>query len=70
MLDSLSHEMGDLAEWHKPEGGFFVGMTLAGRFRHAELLARASYAGLLLSDGRGFSPIKTGNASFACHSAP
>jgi DNA-binding transcriptional MocR family regulator len=58
MLDSLSHEMGDLAEWHKPEGGFFIGMTLHGEFDTDELLARASYAGLLLSDGRGFFPDK------------
>jgi Transcriptional regulators containing a DNA-binding HTH domain and an aminotransferase domain (MocR family) and their eukaryotic orthologs len=58
MLSSLSHEMGDLAEWHKPEGGFFVGMTLQGEFDTDELLARASHAGLLLSDGRGFFPEK------------
>jgi 2-aminoadipate transaminase len=59
MLDSLKQEMGDLAEWHKPEGGFFVGMTLQGDFDTSELLARASQAGLLLSDGRGFFPEKT-----------
>jgi len=58
MLTSLIHEMGDLAEWHKPEGGFFVGMTLHGEFDTDELLARASHAGLLLSDGRGFFPEK------------
>jgi 2-aminoadipate transaminase len=59
MLDTLKHEMGDLANWHKPEGGFFVGMTLQGDFDTPELLARASQAGLLLSDGRGFFPEKT-----------
>jgi 2-aminoadipate transaminase len=58
MLESLSHEMGDLAEWHRPEGGFFVGMTLKEDFDTPELLARASNAGLLLSDGRGFFPEK------------
>jgi len=58
ILTSLSHEMGDLAEWHKPEGGFFVGMTLHGEFDTDELLARASHAGLILSDGRGFFPEK------------
>lgn len=59
MLDALCHEMGDLAEWHKPEGGFFVGMTLRGEFDTPELIARASHAGLLLSDGRGFFPEQT-----------
>jgi 2-aminoadipate transaminase len=56
MLEALNHEMGDLATWHKPEGGFFVGMTLQGDFDTPELLARAAQAGLLLSDGRGFFP--------------
>jgi DNA-binding transcriptional MocR family regulator len=59
MLESLRQEMGDLAEWHKPEGGFFVGMTLQGDFDTPELLNRASHAGLLLSDGRGFFPDQT-----------
>ena len=59
MLEALGHEMGDLATWHKPEGGFFVGMTLQGDFDTPELLARAAHAGLLLSDGRGFFPEQT-----------
>ncbi len=59
MLDSLKREMGDLAKWHKPEGGFFVGMTLQGDFDTPELLARAAQAGLMLSDGRGFFPENT-----------
>jgi 2-aminoadipate transaminase len=70
MLESLRQEMGDLAEWHKPEGGFFVGMTLQGDFDTPELLNRASHAGLLLSDGRGFSQTKPGGVSSVCHSVP
>jgi 2-aminoadipate transaminase len=42
------------AEWIKPEGGYFVGVTLPEGASIADLLAKASEAGLSLSDGRGF----------------
>ena len=40
----------------RPEGGFFVGVTLPEGSDMASLLAQAGKAGLKLSDGRGFFP--------------
>jgi 2-aminoadipate transaminase len=42
--------------WSRPEGGFFVGVTLPPGNDMADLGARALEAGLKLSDGRGFFP--------------
>ena len=42
--------------WPRPEGGFFVGVTLPEGSDMASLLAQAGKAGLKLSDGRGFFP--------------
>ncbi len=42
--------------WTRPEGGFFVGVTLPEGSDMASLLARAGKVGLKLSDGRGFFP--------------
>jgi len=42
--------------WSKPEGGFFVGVTLAQGHDIESLQARAAEAGMQLSDGRGFFP--------------
>jgi 2-aminoadipate transaminase len=44
------------ASWSKPEGGFFVGVTLPEGSDMESLRARAGEAGLKLSDGRGFFP--------------
>jgi 2-aminoadipate transaminase len=44
------------ATWTRPEGGFYVGVTLPEGIEMASLLARAMKAGLRLSDGRGFFP--------------
>ncbi|MBC8248566.1 MAG: PLP-dependent aminotransferase family protein [Anaerolineales bacterium] len=44
------------ATWTRPEGGFFVGVTLPEGSDMASLLARTEEAGLKLSDGRGFFP--------------
>jgi len=44
------------AIWTRPEGGFFVGVTLPEGSDVASLLAQAGKAGLKLSDGRGFFP--------------
>lgn len=44
------------ATWMRPEGGFFVGVTLPKGADIGTLLPRAEQAGLKLSDGRGFFP--------------
>ena len=51
------------ATWTRPEGGFFVGVTLPEGGDVASLLARADEVGLKLSDGRGFFPdVADGNS--------
>ena len=45
------------ATWTRPEGGFYVGVTLPQGGDMARLLARADGAGLKLTDGRGFYPV-------------
>jgi 2-aminoadipate transaminase len=42
------------ATWIKPEGGYFIGVTLPEGASIADVLAQAPAAGLSLSDGRGF----------------
>lgn len=54
MLTALDADFKDLATWHKPDGGFFIGMTLKGKIRTEDLLKRAKEANLELTDGRGF----------------
>lgn len=54
VLKSLEENMGDLAAWQKPEGGFFVGMTIKAKVSADQLLERAKAANLQLTDGRGF----------------
>jgi len=44
------------ATWTRPEGGFYVSVTLPQGIEMASLLARAEKSGLKLSDGRGFFP--------------
>jgi 2-aminoadipate transaminase len=56
LLGALEVHVGDLATWHRPDGGFFVGMTLKADIQAQELVKRAREAGLLLTDGRGFFP--------------
>lgn len=54
MLAALDAEMDDLATWTRPDGGFFIGLTLNFPVGADTLLARAKEHGLVLSDGRGF----------------
>lgn len=54
MLAALDANFQDLATWHKPDGGFFVGMMLNRKIQSEDLLRHASEAGLVLSDGRRF----------------
>ncbi len=44
------------ATWTRPEGGFYVGVTLPEGIEMVSLLVRAEKVGLKLSDGRGFFP--------------
>jgi 2-aminoadipate transaminase len=60
-LDALAEFMAGQATWAPVEGGFFVGLTLKKPVGAADLLARASAAGLLLTDGRGFFTNFTGD---------
>jgi 2-aminoadipate transaminase len=53
-LGALEEHMADLATWSKPDGGFFVSMTLKADVCADDLLERAREANLLLTDGRGF----------------
>jgi 2-aminoadipate transaminase len=54
MLQALEAQLADLAAWHRPDGGFFVGMTLNTDIRAEELLENGREANLALTDGRGF----------------
>jgi DNA-binding transcriptional MocR family regulator len=53
-LEALEKHMADLATWRRPEGGFFVGVTVNGSVDTDELLSRARDQSLLLTDGRSF----------------
>lgn len=52
------------ASWPEPEGGFFVGVTLAEGTSMESLMPRAAEAGLKISDGRGFFPHPTDGDRF------
>ena len=54
LLAALECEFTGLATWHKPDGGFFIGMTLNAPIQTEALLKRAMEANLELTDGRGF----------------
>lgn len=54
MLDALDRHLKGRAIWHRPDGGFFVGLYLNDVARAEDLLRRAQEAGLRLTDGRGF----------------
>lgn len=54
VLAALETDMSELGRWRKPDGGFFVGLTLDKPVSTDALLAKAKAADLILSDGRGF----------------
>jgi 2-aminoadipate transaminase len=54
MLQTLEQEFKEIADWYKPDGGFFIGMTLKKKMNYDNLLEKSKAAGILLSDGRGF----------------
>ena len=49
------------AEYAAPEGGFFVGVDLAG-MDAAQIREKALTRGLVLSDGQGFFPDRDGHS--------
>jgi 2-aminoadipate transaminase len=53
-LQALETHFGDLATWRRPDGGFFVGMTLNADIQAERLLKAAQEANLALTDGRSF----------------
>ena len=53
ILTALDEHMCD-ASWIRPEGGFFLGLTLSGTVRSADVRRLAPEEGLALSDGDGF----------------
>jgi len=55
-LEALGRDFSDLATWWKPDGGFFVGVTLNFPVSMDELLKKAAEVNLALTDGRGFFP--------------
>lgn len=54
MLDALQSDLDAACTWTKPEGGFFVGVWLAGERTLADIWERSGTAGIRLTDGRGF----------------
>lgn len=54
LLTALETHMDGLATWTRPDGGFFVGMTLQADVSADALLREARAADLLLTDGRDF----------------
>lgn len=53
-LRALAEHMADVSTWQKPDGGFFVGVTVNGIPDTDLLLSQARDEDLLLTDGRGF----------------
>jgi DNA-binding transcriptional MocR family regulator len=56
MLDALESEVGGRAEWNRPEGGYFLWVDLAEGGDAADLLVRATDAGVTFVRGADFFP--------------
>jgi 2-aminoadipate transaminase len=54
LLAALDAEMSDLGTWVRPEGGFFVGVTLNKDLKAETLIAKGLEAGIQLTNGRDF----------------
>ncbi|HWQ22403.1 MAG TPA: PLP-dependent aminotransferase family protein [Clostridia bacterium] len=54
LLGALDAGMSDLATWARPEGGFFVGVTLKKDVKAEALIARGLEEGIQLTNGRDF----------------
>jgi 2-aminoadipate transaminase len=56
LAEALAHELGELAHWSLPGGGFFLWVTLAGSVDTAALLPRCAEAGVTYVPGAEFYP--------------
>ncbi len=65
MLAALDAEMPDGTRWSKPEGGYFLWLDFAGDVDSAELLTRATEAGVTFVRGTDFFPQGSGGQSSA-----
>jgi 2-aminoadipate transaminase len=54
LLTTLDAEMADLGTWARPEGGFFVGVTLNKSVKAETLIAMGLAKGIQLTNGRDF----------------
>jgi 2-aminoadipate transaminase len=54
LLAALDAEMAHLGTWTRPEGGFFVGVTLNKNVKAEALIARGLEHGIQLTNGRDF----------------
>jgi DNA-binding transcriptional MocR family regulator len=54
ILGALEERMAPFGAWRKPDGGFFVGVTLNSAVSTDDLLSEACGANLALTDGRSF----------------
>jgi len=54
MLEALDQHLGGHARWNRPEGGYFLWLELPGEVDAAELLVRASEAGITFVPGADF----------------
>jgi DNA-binding transcriptional MocR family regulator len=64
MLKALDQHMASTATWTRPDGGFFIGVTLNANLSADYLLRRAEQANLQLSDGRNFFTARGGGDRF------
>ncbi len=65
MLAALAEEMPAGTRWSSPEGGYFLWLDLAGEIDAAELLERASGAGVTFVRGSDFFPNASAGRSSA-----
>ncbi|HSL64384.1 MAG TPA: PLP-dependent aminotransferase family protein [Gaiellaceae bacterium] len=56
MLDALARELGEAARWSRPEGGYFLWIDFGEGVDAAELLRRATEAGVPFVRGSDFFP--------------
>jgi len=65
MLAALAAEMPEGTRWSTPEGGYFLWLDLPGAVDAAELLTRATEAGVTFVKGADFFPNASGGQSSA-----
>lgn len=64
LADALARELGDLATWRLPGGGFFLWVTLQGEVDSAALLPHCAAAGVTYVPGSEFYPDHRPTRSF------